>query len=249
MTNDRYPLTAFVLSTLLLGLVVSGCALRAAVPHEPTSVGRVPVAPKDGNYWWAYRFKVAWPLTEEPNWAVDLLLAHGVMQPVLRECGSRIIYWRFHRRAAHDKAGHQFSFFFYSDSDTATEVFRRVGDSRVLAEAMASGIVECTMVDDTTMPARPGVEDTSDTHWSPVLQRAWPAYIMGVSSLWLGLINDALAEIPGDSHEIRALLERYRQAETRVTAIWHKEGQHAFLHHLNAIFGYKPMLIRKEVSF
>ena len=156
MTNDRPPLTVFVLSTLLLGLVVSGCAFRAAAPHEPTAVGRVPVASREGNYWWAYRFKVAWPLAEEPNWAVDLLLAHGVVQPVLRECGSRIVYWRFHRRAAHDKAGHQFSFFFYSDSETATVVFRRIGDSKVLDEALASGIVELAMVDDSTEACQAG---------------------------------------------------------------------------------------------
>jgi hypothetical protein len=72
---------------------------------------------------------------------------------------------------------------------------------------------------------------------------------MGVSALWLGLIDEAMAENPGEAGEIRALLERYRTADARITTIWNKEGQHAFLHHLNALFGYKPLLIRKEITF
>lgn len=28
-----------------------------------------------------------------------------------------------------------------------------------------------------------------------------------------------------------------------LTALWQNEGRHAFLHHLNALFGYEPILI------
>ena len=105
------------------------------------------------------------------------------------------------------------------------------------------------VADDPATPSRPRVEDFSDPGWSPVLQRNWPSFIMGVSSLWLGLIDDAMAEPSGDSQGIRALLDRYRKADGQVSSIWYKEGQHALLHHLNALFGYKPMLIRKEMSF
>ncbi len=238
-----------ILAALLLGLALSGCAARFTAPDGAPVVGRAPVDAKNGGFWWTCRFRVSWPPEKEPDWAVDLLLAHAVVQPVLKEYEGRISYWRFHRRAARDKTGHQFSFLFYTDPGTAAEVFHRIEASTLLNEALTAGIVARIVVDDPVKPAKPGVEDTSDPHWSSVLQRIWPVYIMGVSSLWLGLINDAVADVPDNGHEIHTSLERYRQADARVNSIWYKEGQHALLHHLNAIFGYKPMLIRKEMSF
>lgn len=38
-------------------------------------------------------------------------------------------------------------------------------------------------------------------------------------------------------------------ADARIAEIWRLEGQHALLHHLNAIFGYKPLTIRKNLTF
>jgi hypothetical protein len=239
----------FTLAALLLGLTLSGCAARFTAPGAVPVVGRAPVDTKNGGFWWTCRFRVSWPPEKEPDWAVDLLLAHAVVQPVLREYESRISYWRFHRRAARDKTGHQFSFLFYTDPGTSAEVIHRIEESTMVNDVLTVGIVERIVVDDPAKPAKPGVEDTSDSHWSPVLQRTWPAYIMGVSSLWLGLINETMHDIPGTGGEIHGLLERYRQADARINSIWYKEGQHALFHHLNAIFGYKPMLIRKEINF
>jgi hypothetical protein len=213
----------------------------------PSDVSRCGVT--GAAYWWSCRFKVVWPPAQDPDFAVDLLLAHAVVGPVLREYGDGMALWRFHRRASRDKTGHQFSFLFHSDSGTAVEVFRKIVQTPTLREALSAGIVETVNVDDPGKPVRPRVEDTSDPSWSPSLQRSWPSFIMGVSSLWLGLIDEATAELPDEGSTIHARLESYRKANTRVTSIWHKEGQHAFLHHLNAIFGYEPMLLKKEMSF
>jgi hypothetical protein len=249
MINNRRKLTIFVVIAWWLGSSLSGCAARPSTVHTVPSFDGAPSESKPNEFWWAYRFKVFWPRGEEADLAVDLLLAHAVVEPVLREYESKIIYWRFHRRAASDATGHQFSFFFYADPATAAQVLRKIGDSKPLSEALAANLVERAVADDPTRPTRPRVEDLSDPSWSPMLQHNWPAFIMGVSALWLGLIDEAVAEVPADSGEIRALMEHYRQADDRVSLIWYKEGQHAFLHHLNAIFGYKPMLIRKEMSF
>jgi hypothetical protein len=238
-----------LLCVWLLGLALSGCAARFAAPGTATVIGRAPLDAKQGEFWWACRFRVIWTSEKEPDWAVDLLLAHAAVQPVLKEYASNISYWRFHRRAARDGAGHQFSFLFYTDPVTAAEIIHRIEESSIVRDALTVGIVERIVVDDPANPSKPGVEDTSDRHWSPTLQRIWPVYIMGVSSLWLGLINEAMVDIPGTGDEIHGLLDRYRQADIRINLIWSKEGQHALLHHLNAIFGYKPMLIRKEMSF
>ena len=72
---------------------------------------------------------------------------------------------------------------------------------------------------------------------------------MGVSSLWLGLIDDIMKDVPAHDDNFPKLLEQYRQAEDAVTTMWHKEGQHAFLHHLSAIFGYEPLMIKKWIKF
>jgi hypothetical protein len=34
-----------------------------------------------------------------------------------------------------------------------------------------------------------------------------------------------------------------------VDRIWEEEAQHALLHHLNAVFGYRPLMIQKRMRF
>jgi hypothetical protein len=249
MIHNHPKLIVYLLGACLLGLALTGCAARSPVPERLPACQHPSVGNQIHAFWWAYRFKIDWPPDHEPDFAVDLLVAHAVVKPVLMEFESKIGLWRFHRRANRDHTGHQFTFLLYSDPETAEAVFRKIGNSGVLGEALAAGIVARTIMDNPATPERPRIEDTSDARWSPLLQRTWPYFIMGVSSLWLGLIDEALAEVPEGSSEIRALLERYRKAEARVISIWRDEGQHALLHHLNAIFGYTPVLIRKEMSF
>jgi len=71
-------LTVFVV-VLLLGSMVSGCALRAgyAAMRSLLRTG-AGLRPRTAIIGWAYRFKVCLALAEEPNWAVDLLLATGL---------------------------------------------------------------------------------------------------------------------------------------------------------------------------
>jgi hypothetical protein len=251
MITKPHRLAVGMLSAWFLGLALCGCATRGAEPHAAPVLGHPTLATRENTFWWACRFKLVWPPGQDadPDLTADLLLAHAVVQPVLRAYESRITCWRFHRRANRDTAGHQFSFLFYADPETAREIFQKIGESKPLSEALAANMVEKVMVDDPAKPTRPGVGDTSDPHWSPMLQRTWPSFIMGVSCLWLGLIDESMAEVPGGSDEIHDLLERYRKADARITAIWYQEGQHALLHHLNAIFGYGPMLIKKAISF
>ena len=184
-----------------------------------------------------------------PEWAADLLLAHAVVSPVLLLNEENIPYWRFHRRAARDSAGHQFSFIFYSNSRTAASVFDAFNKSEVLNEALKKNIVERIAMGDPDNPKLPSISDTSDPSWSPEIQKHWPSYIMGVSSLWLGLIIEEVQVNRESIESVDQLLEIYREVDVALARKWKKEGQHALLHHLSAIFGYKPMLIKKEVTF
>ena len=113
---------------------------------------------------------------------------------------------------------------------------------------LAEKIVERIIFDDPEKTKRHLVEDTSDPNWSLTLQRNWPSFIMGVSALWLGLIDDAMTNV-AIHDDVSIMIEQYESVETAITNIWHNEGQHALLHHLNAIFGYEPLLIKKEIRF
>ena len=126
---------------------------------------------------------------------------------------------------------------------------KELKQSTILQQALNEKVVEKTIFHDPAKPSRPQIEAMSDPHWSQTLQRNWPSFIMGVSALWLGLIDDQMATVSTQSLEVSGLLESYRQADITITSMWREEGQHAFLHHLSAIFGYEPLLIRREIIF
>ncbi len=48
--------------------------------------------------------------------------------------------------------------------------------------------------------------------------------------------------------DLDGLLKKYDEANESVGGIWIHEGQHAFFHHLNPIFGYEPVIIRNRIS-
>lgn len=63
------------------------------------------------------------------------------------------------------------------------------------------------------------------------MQRAWPYFIQGVSRLWLELIREIEAggEWPDDPEA------RYAAIGEELDALWRNQGDHALLHHLNAV--------------
>jgi hypothetical protein len=252
MTIFKKLATRISLNSYLLIMVI---LLSACAPIKNQTPPTAPAIPLETSFragdmsWWSCRFKMSWPPDTNADSAVDLLLAHAVVGPVLREHAKEIYWWRFHRRGVRDKVGHQFSFLFYTDSGVASEVMEEIRQNDIFQQALKERIVEKIIFSDPTRPAHPQIEAMSDPHWSRTLQRNWPSYIMGVSTLWLGLIDDEIANTTTQNLNVTRLLEQYRKAETDITSMWREEGQHAFLHHLSAIFGYEPLLIRKEILF
>lgn len=235
---------------ILTTALMAGCsAVKKSVPL--LSADNVPPTYKitDNTYWWKCSFRISWPEDTKINWDMDLLLAHAVVSPVLVEHIEDISYWRFHRRAARDATGHQFSFLFYTKPETASLVFSEIYNNSILEQAYEANLIEKVIIDDPNHPLSTNIEDTSDRHWSPKLQRNWPSFIMGVSSLWLGLIEDSMEDDPENYADIHQLLKKYREVDAGISELWRTEGQHALLHHLNAVFGYEPLHIRKNLSF
>jgi len=104
--------------------------------------------------------------------------------------------------------------------------------------------------DDTSVITRPNIEDTSDRSWSSAIQKSWPFYIMGVSEMWLNLVSEVALETSRAGGKTSASVDEqlrfYEQVNASIDRMWKEEGQHAFLHHLNAIFGYEPLTVREK---
>jgi hypothetical protein len=197
--------------------------------------------------WWYARFRIKWPENTEPAWHVDLLIAHRIIAPVLDQYRGDIVLWRFHRRAARDDEGHQFSLTFYSSPGTANIIFDRLRSDALLRKMRRAGVIITDIYDNTRNSNAPNIEDTSDGHWAVPIKRSWPFFIMGVCQMWLSLIvqiTDGMAPKKKMS-SLPKMLAFYRQADEEIRTLWREQGGHSLLHHLNAIFGYEPVLVRE----
>jgi len=243
-----YPVSRILLclSVLVFTSLFQGCAPPAV--RTTDQAGTVTGVPPAQPYWWYVRYRIAWPGGAAPDWRVDLLLADAVIKPVLSTHRPQVRYWRFHRRANRDEAGHQFSFIFYADKVTAGRIYAALAGDKLTKNLVDTNVLLKVVTDNLENNRLSGVKDTSDKTWSETLQNAWPAYIMGVSEMWLQLIEQNV-EPSHPNSSVDDLLRKYGSADDKITALWKKEGRHAFLHHLNAIFGYEPITIDKDMQF
>lgn len=242
--------TTITLAVIIL-LLITGCSGKEDIPDLHVNTAPLMTGEKniEDHSWWRVRFRISWPEETDVDSGMDLLLAHGVIRTVLIENRELIAYWRFHRRASRDAAGHQFSFTFYATGETAETIFTDIQEKRLLAQAQEAQLIKKIIYDDPSQPTGLNIEETSDKHWHKALQKNWPAYIMGVSALWLGLIDDLHTGELESSEDIKKTLEEYRKTHERISEIWFDEGQHALFHHINAIFGYEPLMIKKRMIF
>lgn len=197
-------------------------------------------------YWWYARFKFVWSeKADTVDFSDNLFIAHQIIIPILDTHHDDIQLWRFHRRAADDNAGHQFSFIFYATQQTAGSIFQQIEKNALLKQLLNEGILERIRIDDITQPKRQKIEDTSDKNWSYAIQKSWPYYIMGVSTLWLDLLNQEITKSQLDtSQPIQLQRAQYKYINAQITKQWQEQGNHAFFHHISAIFGYEPLELR-----
>lgn len=217
------------------------CACSAITSTETTPVPNVPVQDPARQGWWKVSYKIAWPLDEDPLWHMDVLLAHQVIAPVLKRHRPAIELWRVHRRAGRDSTGHRFSFLFYSSNDAAHRIVEDLQGSPVAKRLLSKKRLDRIDYITPQKSLKQNIEDTSDPVWPMMVQKTWPHFIMGVSEMWLGLVNEMAAQ-----SDISAELDedkRYRNIQEQLSTYWREEGQHPFLHHLNAIFGYQEMKV------
>lgn len=230
---------------IALGLTAAFLAACAAAP-PPQPLPPVDAHPKTPEpRWGALRFRFAWPPGEDPAWHLDLLFADRVIRPILEREAQGILLWRLHRRAVRDGAGHQVSLLFFAASDTAQRILADATAHPLIARAREAGRLTEFLAEQT---ASTRLADTSDPSWPEALRAAWPHYIAGASRMWLELVHAfSPAETPSAAAEDLDVLERsYRETAARLDTLWENEGLHAFLHHLNALFGYAPIVVIEE---
>ncbi|MCX8050053.1 MAG: hypothetical protein N3A55_10420 [Methylohalobius sp.] len=215
-------------------ILLSGCA--AIPPQRLTSPSET--AAEVGTGWWYAAFEFTWPQDQPPAWHRDVMIAHRIIAPVVQAYRSQIRYWRVHRRAARDGAGHRFSFIFYAAPETARAIYAAIDSDPDLAAWR--GLIHRVQFDDPSKITRPDVEDTSDPAWPKLIQQTWPAYIMGVSQMWLELVIRLAEELDPETLEEGP----YRKVQEALDALWAANASHAFLHHLNAIYAYQPFWTR-----
>lgn len=223
------------LPSVVLLAVLAGCA---GGPAQVGPTDTLAGAPTPGTQpgWWYVRFRLARPADNGVDSYLDALVADQVVSPALERYRTQIPLWRFHRRWPDDATGHQFSFIFYAPDAVAAPLILQIGGHPLLRQLHEQGYLVEYRVDrpDAGRATEPG--GTSDPAWPPTVQREWPTFIMGASGMWLGLVQAEAARLaPLDLHP------RYRAVETAVDALWYRQGNHAFLHHLNALFGYRPL--------
>ena len=240
-----YGLVSFAI--IFSMLAVAGCTTTIK-RKAPETIAPPPAEIARSTGWWFARFRMYWPPEIEPFWHMDLLIAHKILAPVITQYQDRIGLWRFHRRATRDVAGHQFSFIFYATAETAYQVYETLRADALLTEMVSTRRIIKEVYDNPERITRPGIKDTSDPNWPALIQKSWPYYIEGVSQMWLNLIAGTVAEIPtADSpsslDEYEAL---YREVNATIISLWENYGHHAYLHHLNALFGYQPLVFSEK---
>lgn len=245
-TRGSRIVTRVLCIAALLLLALSACTRidLARTPPEDLPTAALAATDRDDG-WWSVAFHVAWDREKSPDWALDTLLADQVCAPALAALRPRIGLWRFHRRAAHDDAGHRFSVLVYTDETTAASLYGRVLSNPMVLWLEDEGHVDGVSLERVAAAGPPAIAESSDANWPTEIQASWPWYIMGVSQTWLALVHQVKAERPVGDLSGDTLLDYYREVNDRVTALWRDYGQHVYLHHLNALFGYAPLVIRE----
>jgi len=197
------------------------------------------------NGWWSIYFGIKWPEKSDPIWYMDLLLAHKILRPTIAHYRSSFQSWQFHRRAVPDKHGHEFTFSFFSSRDVMVEIYHSIKDDSILNELKSAGWITQVIYD--TENISPHISGKSQPSWPSPIKASWPYYITGVCEMWLTLIDEVSnSQEIEQSSSLVEILDKYRKIHEITSEMWQQSGHHAFLHHINAIFGYVPVLIQGQ---
>lgn len=233
-----------VVVMLLLLLSTLAACTTSPVNGPGEAATSLPEQGDTGPAEWRYaRFRLQRTPDDDVNSYLDGLIADRILEPLIVRYADELSLWRFHRRWPDDATGHQFSFIFFTRPAVADALIARLERDPLLQRLKSDGDLIEFRVDRLTPDRASDPAATSDTAWPLEIQREWPKFIMGASSMWLGLVGTE-----ADKRADLELHQRYQAVEFVLDEMWFERGNHAFFHHLSALFGYKPVrVIRRDV--
>lgn len=203
-----------------------------------------------GNAWWTFNFTMEHK--DDLDLSMDLMLAHAIVKPTLEKYKKSLTLWRFHRRSVEDNYQHQFSFSFYSDIKIAGKILNTLSENSLTKSLKKEGFIKDSYhTPSLELPnIKTKIKDTSDPEWDTSIQKTWPHFAMGLSKMWLDLIDTVtFGGIKIDPKNLESILEQYKDAEEIISKIWQEKGQHIFFHHTSSMFGYNPVWMIKKIQF
>ncbi len=254
MCRKRISSLIFAVATLVICTPLVSCTLHSVLVL-PSSALEYPLpgiarnSPEAIPVWRPIRFSIPWNGGEMPHWERDAFIAGALVEPVLLRYQEKILLWRFHRRAARDATGHQFSWILYAPDPVIVEIFETLQSQVLTQHALQSEIIKGVRLDPAPEQARSSLAGMSDKAWPQDLQQAWPAFAMGSSLSWLSLLM-LNADNTGASgaETLEHSLALWSNAHSKLLKVWQSKASHAYLHHLNAIFGYEPFSVGQETK-
>jgi hypothetical protein len=199
--------------------------------------------------WYTACFRFKWPPESEPQWYLDLIVGHAVIAPIIYRHPQRLSPWYFHRRAKRDERGHEFAFSFLTTAEHAQKISIELQGNSLLEDLHEEGLVledTCANLESIPSSTKPPY---SWPDWPSSVQNSWPYFVMGACQTWLKLADILLPAIKQTTSttDLNTILQHYQQLLTQINALWQRHGAHAFLHHLNAVYGYVPVRLSNEV--
>ena len=197
--------------------------------------------------WYEFNFKMNWTQNQEPKTWIDIFIVDEIIQDVVSKNKSVIELWRIHRRWSNDPTGHQLILSCFTQEQNANSIKRYIIGSRpfkflqennLLAEELETAAGGESI--------RDIADDKSTRNWPEELKNSWPYYISSCSEMFLCLIDSLKggAKSDIDGKDVSEIESYYTGINNRLMNIWQGHGSHAFFHHINAIFGYQPLMAK-----
>lgn len=197
------------------------------------------------NKWYGFNFRIIRPENEKPRTWIDIFIIDKIIREVICKKKVDIQLWRIHRRWKNDGSGHEFTLDCFTKEQTANSIEKLIRESEPFKILQENSL----LADDLNkVPNGKNIHDIavdeSTRGWPMELKKSWPYYIQGCCEMLLYLIESLNNKIQNDvdKKDISKIESFYTELNNRLNIIWQHHGSHAFFHHLNAIFGYAPLL-------
>jgi len=197
--------------------------------------------------WYGFSLRMIWPKNQEPKTWIDIFITDTIIRDVISEKQSVIELWRIHRRWARDMKGHELTLDCFTEEKNANSIKKLIRESRPLKFLQENNLLAEELETATGGERiRDIADDRSTRNWPEELKDSWPYYISGCSEMFLCLIDSLKggAKTDIDGKDVSEIESYYTEINNRLMNIWQGHGSHAFFHHINAIFGYQPLIAK-----